>query len=85
MCCGYFQSEKLRFFGRLRDTIGDEREIILPPEVRDSEQLRTWLGRDHPDLLDPAIRIALDDEMLVASTPLGATREAAFLPPVSGG
>ena len=76
---------KVRFFGRLRDTIGDEREVTLPPEVENSEHLRAWLGRDHPDLLDPAVRIALDDRMLVATTPLGEARELAFLPPVSGG
>lgn len=76
---------KLRFFGRLRDTIGEEREVALPAEIEDSEQLRAWFGRDHPDLLDAAVRMALDDRLVVAATPLGAAREVAFLPPVSGG
>ena len=76
---------KLRFFGRLRDTVGDEREVTLPPEVQDSEQLRAWLGQAHPDLLDPAVRIAFDDRLLVANSSLGDAREIAFLPPVSGG
>ena len=76
---------RLRFFGRLRDSIGGEREVALPPEISDSEQLRAWLGRDHPELLDATVRIALDDRMLVENAPLGDAVEVSFLPPVSGG
>ena len=76
---------RLRFFGRLRDSIGGEREVALPPEVGDSEQLRAWLGREHHELLDASVRMALDDRMLVAKAPLGDAVEVSFLPPVSGG
>lgn len=76
---------RLRFFGRLRDEFGDEVEIELPRDVRDSEQVRNWLGRNHPAVLDPAVKIALDDRMLVSSTLLGDATELSFLPPMSGG
>ncbi len=76
---------KLRFFGRLRAAVGDELEVELPPGVVDSTQLRNWLGREHPALLDPTVRMAIDDRILVAVTSLAGAREVAFLPPVSGG
>ena len=76
---------KLRFFGRLRDAIGSELDVEVPRNVTDSEQLRAWLGREHPALLDAAVRIALDDRILVNATPIDRAREIAFLPPVSGG
>jgi len=76
---------KLRFFGRLRDAVADELEVEVPPHVEDSEQLRVWLGREHPALLDSAVKIALDDRILVAPATLAGASEVAFLPPVSGG
>jgi len=76
---------RLRFFGRLRDAIGGELLVDVPAEVGDSEQLRLWLGRRHPALLDPSIKIALDDRILVAPQRIAGAREIAFLPPVSGG
>ena len=76
---------KLRFFGRLRDAIGGELEIDVPGEVADSEQLRAWLGRQYPALLNPSVKIALDDQVLVAPAVIAGARQVAFLPPVSGG
>ena len=76
---------KLRFFGHLRALAGDEREVELPPHVTDSALLREWLGRETPALLDPGVKIALDDRILVTPAPLGGAREVAFLPPLSGG
>ena len=76
---------KLRFFGRLRDAIGGPMEVDLPQGVTDSEQLRAWLGREHPELLDASVKIALDDRILVAPAPIDGAREIAFLPAVSGG
>jgi molybdopterin converting factor subunit 1 len=76
---------KVRFFGRLRDAIGDEILVDVPPRITDSDALRHWLARDHPALLDPTVKIALDDRILVAAAPLDGVREIAFLPPVSGG
>lgn len=77
---------KLRFFGRLRDTLGTgEVDVDLPEEIRDSDALRAWLGNDYPALLDPSVRLALDDTMITDRQSLDAAHEAAFLPPVSGG
>lgn len=77
---------KLRFFGRLRDALGTgEKDVDVPAVIADSDMLRTWLGRDYPELLDPSVRLALDDVMVAGCEPLGEAREAAFLPPVSGG
>ncbi len=78
---------KLRFFGRLRDAIGTgEVDVDVPRDVTDSDALRTWVGSAYPALLDPSVRLALDDDMVISDCqPLGAAREAAFLPPVSGG
>lgn len=77
---------KLRFFGRLRDLAeGGELELDLPPDIRSTETLRRWLGRDHPQLLDQSVRIAIDDCLAIGDEPLGGALEIAFLPPVSGG
>ncbi len=77
---------KLRFFGRLRDTLGaSDVDVDVPDEIRDSDTLRTWLGTDYPALLDSSVRLALDDTIVTGRQPLGVAREAAFLPPVSGG
>jgi molybdopterin synthase sulfur carrier subunit len=76
---------RLRFFGRLRDAIGGELEVEVPGHVTDSEQLRAWLGAQHPALLDASVKMALDDRILVAPQPIEGAREIAFLPPVSGG
>ena len=73
-------------FGRLRALVeeGDCR-IDLPRDVSTTEAVRQWLGRDHPELLAPTVRIALDDCLVQGDQPLGAATEIAFLPPVSGG
>jgi sulfur-carrier protein len=76
---------RLSFFGRLRDAVGDEMALDLPPEIATTDDLRAFLGKQHPDLLDPTVKIALDDHVLAASAPLAGAREVAFLPPVSGG
>lgn len=77
---------KVRFFGRLRSLVENgECEIELPDAVSTTEGVRGWLGRDHPELLDRSIRMALDDSLVQGDEPLGAAREIAFLPPVSGG
>ncbi len=77
---------KLRFFGRLRDYAGTgERDVVLPKGVETVGAVRQWLGTDLPDLLQPTVRIALDDRLTVADEPVGEALEISFLPPVSGG
>jgi molybdopterin converting factor small subunit len=77
---------KLTFFGRLRDSVGaGELDFPVPTNIVDSESLRSWLGDRHPALLDPSVRIALDDMVVSGPAPLAGVLEIAFLPPVSGG
>lgn len=77
---------RLTFFGRLRDAVGaSELQREVPTEVADSEALRAWLGGAFPELIDPKVRIALDDVVASGAVPISGVREVAFLPPVSGG
>lgn len=59
--------------------------LAVPPQIVDSEAMRRWLGEQYPALLDPSVRIAIDDVLATGATPLAGAAEAAFLPPVSGG
>ena len=43
------------------------------------------IGSDHPALLDPKVRIALDDVLVSDDAAIAGVGEVAFLPPVSGG
>ena len=77
---------RLTFFGRLREAIGaGELDRSPPANVTDSESLRAWIGAEFPELLDPKVRIALDDVVVGDAAPIAGVAEAAFLPPVSGG
>ena len=77
---------RLAFFGRLRETIGaGELDRSPPANVVDSESLRVWIGAEFPDLLDPKVRIALDNVVVGDAALIAGVAEAAFLPPVSGG
>ena len=77
---------KLTFFGRLRDEVGvGEIDCSPPTNVIDSESLRLWIGEQHPALLDPKVRIALDNALVNGPAPIAGVAEVAFLSPVSGG
>lgn len=77
---------RLTFFGRLRDAVGvHERTCAPPAEIGDSDALRAWIGAEHPALLDPNVRMALDDRLVTDAMPIAGVGEVAFLPPVSGG
>jgi molybdopterin synthase sulfur carrier subunit len=73
---------RILFFGRLRD--GPPAGPV-PSGISDVEALRAWLGRSRPELLDPSIRVAVNDEMLPGNRPLAEGDEVAFLPRMSGG
>lgn len=77
---------RLVFYGRLRDELGrHELDCSPPANVGDSESMRLWIGAQYPALLDPKIRIALDDRLVGRAAPIAGVSEVAFLPPVSGG
>jgi molybdopterin converting factor small subunit len=79
---------KISFFGRLRDALGDESEIV----AKDGEtvaQLRRRLAKLHPsasdDLLDPGIRACVDDRIVTEDFVVGNRHSVEFFPPLSGG
>jgi molybdopterin converting factor small subunit len=73
---------RIRFFGRLGEGAPAG---PVPSGVRDTGALRAWLGQRRPELLDAAIRIAVNDEMILGDRALDEGDEIAFLPPMSGG
>jgi molybdopterin converting factor subunit 1 len=77
---------QLLFFGRLRDAVGTGAlTASLPDHVRDTKALRAWMGAEHPALLDPSVRIAVNAELRPGDAAVTDEDEIAFLPPMSGG
>ena len=82
---------KLVYFSWVRERIGlGEEEVELPQGVVTVADLMTWLaGRgeayayafDNPKV----VRAALDQRHVKATAPIGAAREVAFFPPMTGG
>jgi len=82
---------KLVYFAWVRERIGlGEEEVDLPQDVVTVADLMTWLaGRgeayayafDNPKV----VRAALDQRHVKATAPIGAAREVAFFPPMTGG
>lgn len=79
------------YFAALREALGTGRETVeLPEGVVTAGQLRLWLrerGGAWAEALDEkrSIRVAVDQAMARADTPLRAGAEVAFFPPVTGG
>lgn len=79
---------KIRFFGRLRDALGDEREVAA--EAGETvARLRIRLAGLHPqaapDLLSPRVRACVAETMVGEDFLLGGHERVEFLPPLSGG
>jgi molybdopterin synthase sulfur carrier subunit len=81
----------LLYFAWVREMIGRGEERIDPPaEVETVRDLVAWLaqrGGGYAEALgDPArLRAAIDQAFVPLDTPLGAAREVAIFPPVTGG
>ena len=79
------------YFARLREAFGREREQVeLPGNVQDVAGLTAWLrsrGEPWERELAPGkpVRIAVNQDMAAADTPVGNGDEVAFFPPVTGG
>ncbi|HZP86856.1 MAG TPA: molybdopterin converting factor subunit 1 [Burkholderiales bacterium] len=79
------------YFARLREALGAEQERLdLPANVHTVGALRAHLrtrgekwARELAD--DRPVRIAVNQDMATASTPLRSGDEVAFFPPVTGG
>ena len=79
---------KVAFFGKLREALGEEREIAA--EVGESvAQLRRRLAELHPsvaeDLLSPRVRACVDDTLVAEDFLLDGHDRVEFFPPLSGG
>ncbi|EFL90581.1 molybdopterin converting factor subunit 1 [Ahrensia sp. R2A130] len=82
---------KVLYFAWLRERIGLAEETVdLPETVTDVTTLLGWLaGRgdgyayalENPDI----VRVALDQQLVHQSTPIGEPREIALFPPMTGG
>lgn len=79
------------YFARLRERLGlDHETIVLPTGVACVADLRDWLmqrGGEWESALgaDRSIRVAVNQDMARADTPIGDGDEVAFFPPVTGG
>ena len=80
---------KILYFGRLGDTAGMvEESIALPTHVATAGALRQWLdSRFDADgvLLEPTVRIAVNNEISLDGTAVSDNDEIALMPPVGGG
>lgn len=82
---------KLVYFAWVRERIGrGEEERQPPPSVRTVGDLLKWLktlGEEYEHaLVHPrSIRVALDREHADHDQPIGAAREVALFPPMTGG
>ena len=79
------------YFARLREVFGRERERVeLPGNVHDVAGLTAWL-RSRGDAWErelasgKPIRVAVNQDMAAADTPVVSGDEVAFFPPVTGG
>jgi molybdopterin synthase sulfur carrier subunit len=82
---------KLVYFARVRETIGlSSEECDVPPDARSVGDLVAWISArsdEHARALHDLsrLRFALDQEMVADDALLGAAKELAIFPPVTGG
>ena len=79
---------KIGFFGRLRDSLGDEREVAAE-EGETVARLRIRIAGLHPeaaqDLLSSRVRACVADTIVGEDFVLAGHERIEFLPPLSGG
>jgi sulfur-carrier protein len=82
---------KLLYFARLREAFGIIGEtVMLPAAVKDVDSLTQWLRArggafEHELAPGRAYRVAVNQDMANAQTPLREGAEVAIFPPVTGG
>ena len=80
---------KIIYFGRLGDVTGmSEEQLDLPNSVATAGDLRNWLENRFDAggaLLEPTVRIAVNNEIGFDSTAVSNGDEIALMPPVGGG
>ena len=80
---------RLLYFGRLGDVTGINSEAFdLPDGIQTAGELREWLDvrfEAGGQLLEPSVRIAVNNEIVFDTHPLAGEDEIALMPPVGGG
>jgi len=81
---------RLLYFAHLRERAGiAEEEVSLPPHVKTGRDLLKWLSKEKPEamdiLLSGKICMALDLELSPLDAEVGAAKEIALFPPMTGG
>jgi molybdopterin synthase sulfur carrier subunit len=81
---------RLRYFARLRETLGTgAEEVELPAGIADVSALTGWLqARNatwHAALADSRLQVAVNQEIVAPGTPVQDGDEVAWFPPVTGG
>ena len=57
----------------------------MPAGIAEMDALRRWLGEHIPALLDPGVRMIVNDVLAHRGQRIAPDDEVAFFPPVSGG
>ena len=80
---------KLLYFGRLGDVTGrSEEQLDLPSDIATAGDLRNWLDlrfEASGALLEPTVRIAINNEFSFDTSAISNGDEIALMPPVGGG
>ncbi|TCI05624.1 molybdopterin converting factor subunit 1 [Corallincola luteus] len=80
---------KVLFFASLRDALGTAEVDVSLAQGTTAEALRAQLIADHPQwqtaLSQPALLLAVNQQMADWQTPLNESDEIALFPPVTGG
>jgi molybdopterin synthase sulfur carrier subunit len=74
---------RLLAFGKLSHLPVDR--VDVPAAIRDSDALRSFLGKRWPELNEPGVLLAINQTLVRCKTMLSPGDEVAFLPPMSGG
>lgn len=85
------RSIRLVYFAWVRERIGlGEEERVLPRDVQTVHDLLAWLptlGDEYAGAMEHAhaLRVAIDQEIVEPDALIGAAREIAIFPPMTGG
>lgn len=80
----------LKYFASVREALGGGEQVVLPADVQTVGDVRAWLlarGEPWASALSEgrALRMACNQRMCDAATPVAVGDEVAFFPPVTGG
>jgi molybdopterin synthase sulfur carrier subunit len=75
----------IRYFARLREEAGTDREVVQTQAATISELWTEAAGRHSFTLAAEQIRASQDDEFCPWNAPLSRGTEVVFMPPVAGG